>query len=275
MSAPSCWNRKKRDCIVSPHCTWITGKGCRPSPINSPISRPIVPPRNRKSKQRVSKSVQPLRSPISEYRYIHRENNSSFGDRLLWHIHTNDYVIKSKPSKQVDKSSFSYLLITSGLILSQSEKIKLGNGIEKVLNRFIEYESDFHDMKTKNKKGEKERDSIWVHGPSKTIVYGEFKTNLNLDTEKSKETANKVRTIHKELLKEYPDYTIESYLVGLRYLTKADMPSTIVKKYRILGRGLVGINGFLSHLGLETFTSEEEYNHFVAELARAMFFTIE
>ena len=46
--------------------------------------------------------------------------------------------------------------------------------------------------KEKNKKGGKQKDSLWMDEENKVIIYSEFKTNLTLDSEKSKKTRKKV-----------------------------------------------------------------------------------
>jgi hypothetical protein len=127
-------------------------------------------------------------------------------------------------------------------------------------------------IKTKNMKGKKERDHLFVNEHTKTVYYAELKSNLNLDTEKSKSTYNKVLHIYEELKKEYPGYTIKPHLVGLRYKSKASMPKLIAGKYSPIDPYLCGTNDYLSSLGFagDFLFTEEEYVEFINDVAVEM-----
>ena len=92
--------------------------------------------------------------------------------------------------------------------LSQSDCIKLGNGLEKIFYDIVLQYTKLKDIKPKNKKGKKEKDHLFCDETNKIIYYAEFKSNINLDTEKSKSTYQKCLNIVIELKEKYPDYTI-------------------------------------------------------------------
>ena len=98
----------------------------------------------------------------------------------------NTYVKNCQTNKKKDVNSFSYLIDRK---LSQSDCIKLGNGIERVISDIVvSKKTHFINIKSKNIKGKKERDLIFKDDNQKIIYYSEFKSNINLDTEKSKAT---------------------------------------------------------------------------------------
>jgi cysteinyl-tRNA synthetase len=118
----------------------------------------------------------------------------------------------------------------------------------------------------------KEKDHLFINTETKTIYYAEIKSNLNLDTEKSKSTTNKCIAIVDELQQKYPDYTIKMFLVGTRYFTRGDFPNPIVKKYKNIQNNLVGINDYLHELGIDNvFCNQPNYVKFLNSVVDAMF----
>lgn len=185
-------------------------------------------------------------------------------------IATNEYVSNCVSNKKKDINSLSYLIDRN---LSQSDCIKLGTGIEKILKDIIlDQNIRIRDIKPKNNKGKKERDHLFEDNNNKIIYYAELKSNLFLDTEKCKSTSNKCIEIQKELETLYPGYIIKMYLVGLRYYKKDEMPKTVADKYNIIKDNVVGINEYLTQLTDSfSFVNESEYKDFLNELANAMF----
>lgn len=53
---------------------------------------------------------------------------------------------------------------------------------------------------------------------NKLIYYAELKSNLSLDTEKSKPTIDKCIFVKEELEQKYPEYTVHMMVLGLGYL---------------------------------------------------------
>ena len=139
-------------------------------------------------------------------------------------IRKNKYINNCSSNKKIDINSLSYLIDYD---LSQSDCIKIGIGIENILKDFILENTNLKNIKTKNKKGIKEKDHLFMDINKKIIYYAEIKSNLNLDTEKSKQTYKKCLDIEKELQEEYKDYEIKMFLVGVRYYEKKIIPKTI------------------------------------------------
>ena len=188
-------------------------------------------------------------------------------------INKNEYIKNCSSNEEISNDSLSYLV--KDMNLSQSDKIKLGTGMEKILSDFIvNCNEDLKIIKNekKNKKGDKEKDHIFKDEKNKIIHYAELKSNLNLDTEKSKSTSQKCLLIEKELKEKYIGYTIKMYLVNLRYLVKKDIPELILNKYQNIPENICGLNEYLSNLGINyNFKDENEYKILLRHLVKKMF----
>ena len=190
-------------------------------------------------------------------------------DELSSLILENVYIKNSSSNKKKDQSSLSYLIERD---LSQSDCIKLGNGVEKLLQDLIsKYSVGICNIKPKNSKGAKEKDHLFCDEEKKIIYYAELKANINLDTEKSKSTYMKCLDIVKDLKTKYPGYEIKWCLLGYRYINYSDIPPIIQKKYSAIGANLFGINQYLSLLNVNLQFSEAMYKTFLNEIADAMF----
>ena len=191
-------------------------------------------------------------------------------DQLSTLITQNLYIQQSVSRKSKDTSSLSSLIIRS---LSQSDCIKLGTGIEKLLVDLILSHSTLKlvNIKPKNTKGQKERDHLFLDAASKTIYYAELKSNINLDTEKSRSTYQKCQSIVGELQREYPDHKIEWCLLALRYLDYTQIPVVIQKKYSPIHPHLCGINQYLDTLNIPLEFTEDSYSTFLNQIADKMF----
>lgn len=198
---------------------------------------------------------------------IVEEKNSMNWKKL---VDTNAYIQGSVSNKTKDMNSLSSLINRD---LSQSDCIKLGTGIEKVLVECILAQNQaLVNIKQKNKKGVKERDHLFKDDVNKTIYYAELKSNLNLDTEKCKSTSGKCIQIVDELKKEFSDYHIELSLVGLRYFHTKDIPKIISNKYVSIQNNVVGINEYMGKLKVYPgFQTEEKYKDFLNYVADSMF----
>jgi hypothetical protein len=157
--------------------------------------------------------------------------------------------------------------------MSQSDCIKLGIGVEKVLTDIIlKSNTDIVDIRPNNKKGEKERDHLFQNEKKKEIYYAENKSNLNLDTEKSKSTIEKCISIKKDLEQKYTGYKIFMFLLGLRYVDISLCPKNIKNKYKDIEEHLVGINEYMHILDTHIhFENEMQYSQFINEIADKMF----
>lgn len=191
-------------------------------------------------------------------------------DYLTKTIENNSYVKNCTSNKEKDINSLSYLICRE---LSQSDCIKLGTGIEKVLKDIIlDKNKQLENIKPKNSKGQKEKDHLFKDEKNKIIYYAELKSNLNLDTEKCKSTSDKCELILDELKTEFSDYDIKMFLIGIRYYDKKIIPKIIMNKYKNIHNHVVGINDYLQELntGIQ-FYDENDYKEFLNILANSMF----
>lgn len=129
--------------------------------------------------------------------------------------------------------------------------------------------TNLKDIRPKNKKGEKEKDHMFCNEHEKTIYYAEVKSNLNLDTEKSKSTYKKCLSIRQDIEDQYPEYTIKMFLVSGRHFKTSIIPNTLLKRYDLIRDNVVGINEYLEGLGVNyTFTDEDEYANMISKVAK-------
>lgn len=185
-------------------------------------------------------------------------------------VEINEYVKSCVSNKETGQQSLSYLITRS---LSQSDKIKLGTGVERVLTDIILKKNSFlENSKPKNKKGEKEIDHLFIDTVAKIIHCAEIKSNLELDTEKCKSTSEKCLHNLAKLQLQYPEYTVQMYLVGTRYFEKTRIPKVIMNKYTSITENVVGINEYFANLGVGIrFETEEQYKQFLNCVADNMF----
>ena len=198
--------------------------------------------------------------------YIVKSNSTLLELDLI--IKNNNYIKKCKSNKSKDIDSLSYLITRK---LSQSDCIKIGNGLEKIFHDIVSYHTKLKDIKPKNKKGKKEKDHLWCDEDNKIIYYAEFKSNINLDTEKSKSTYEKCLNIVIELKKKFPEYDIKWCLVGCRYINNINIPNKLKYKYNTIKNNLFGVNDYLNLLGISLRFTYNGYCNFLNKVANAMF----
>ena len=198
--------------------------------------------------------------------------NNDINSELINVIEKNSYVKKCKTNKHRDKNSMSYLL-NENIKPSQSNLIKLGIGLEKVLLEFIiKNNKNLTNIKCKNVKGVKEMDHLFKDEKNKIIYYAELKSNLNLDTEKSKSTYKKCLFCEEKLKEKYKEYEIKMFLVGCRYYKTEEISRNIMIKYKPIVTNVVGINQYFKNLNiLYKFNSENQYKVFINNLYEKMF----
>lgn len=170
-----------------------------------------------------------------------------------------------------NKKNFNSLSFLIKMKLSQSECIKLGIGIERVLSDLITYKTPYKNIKGKNVKGCKEKDHLFCDEQTKTIYYAELKANIMLDTEKTKSTFKKCLKIVENLKIEYPGYEIKWCLLAYRYLSYDEIPKVIQKKYNEIKDNLFGINQYLEMLSINFKFTHKQYVTFLNDIAGAMF----
>lgn len=183
-------------------------------------------------------------------------------------IENNEYIKLCKSNKKKDENSLSSLINRK---LSQSDCIKLGNGLEKLLCDIILKNTSLKNIKQKNSKGRKERDHLFCDEENKIIYYAELKSNINLDTEKSKSTYVKCLHIVEELRLEYPEYKIEWCLLACRYISNDKIPEVLKNKYKEIKENLFGINDYLNLLHINKLFTKNSYSIFLNKIADKMF----
>ncbi len=183
-------------------------------------------------------------------------------------INGNKYINESISNKKKDVCSLSYLVERE---MSQSECIKLGIAYEKVFCDLVVESSSYKNIKKKNKKGQKEKDHLFIDETNKCIYYAEFKGNINLDTEKSKATYEKCQTIVEQLIKEYDGFEVKWCLVNFRFLHSDEIPINIKKKYVEIEKNLFGVNQYLDMLNIKILFSETSHHKFINSITNKMF----
>ena len=149
------------------------------------------------------------------------------------------YVHGLKPKKTTDATSMCSLLSRK---VSQATNIRLGNELEVIYNIYVLAHCEVTDLRpAKCAKGEHQKDFL-VEMAGDAVIYGEFKANINLDTEKRKATRKKVNAVSEELQETYGSKTVSPFLVSLRYLRTADIPVALARSYGDVS--LVGIGDF-------------------------------
>ncbi len=203
---------------------------------------------------------------INKSLYSHNKSNFDY-NFIKKMIKNNEYVKKYKSNKKRNYDSLSYLVENKNI--SQSDCIKLGISIEKILAEIIlDKNKNLKNSRPKNTKGKHERDHLFVDSINKKVFYSELKSNLNLDTEKCIATVNKCKTIVEELRIEYPDYQLNWRLLGLRYTDTRLISKNIKSKYSSISENVSGVNEYLDVLDTGIQFSEKDYTFFINEITK-------
>ena len=175
-------------------------------------------------------------------------------------FYTSPPLLKTNNSK-IDKTSLKYIIKSE---MTQSECVKLGILIEKhFLNFILTMSESLKDIRPpKNKKGNRDMDHLFIDENNKIIHYAELKGNVNLDTEKSESTFDKVLLFEKQLKIQYPEYTINAFLVSVRYPFLEDIPIFVKNKYK--GLNLIGGVEYFETFGVSIDT--DDYFHFLNQI---------
>ena len=165
--------------------------------------------------------------------------------------HTQRYFAgicrKSNKSTNTDDSISSLINIP----LTQSQCIKLGTHVEKLLRDFIASYDHIENVRPKNEKGRSERDHLFYVKGKDRKIYAELKCNLNLDTEKRIKTCEKVKRISEE------EACGDSYLLALRYIN--DVPDRIIKQYE--GVTVISVSDYFRRFGVSCPFGGSELNY--------------
>lgn len=204
-------------------------------------------------------------------------SSHTISERLLTLIKNNNYIKKYKSNNKKDYHSLSYL-INDKFNISHSDCIKFGFAIEKILiDIILDFNKDLINIRSKNnEKNKRETDHLFINEKLKIVYYSELKSNLNLDTEKSKSTCNKCLNIVNILQNKYPDYTIKWCLLGLLYwnkqsLNKNKKNNTVISKYKIIKNNVFSINEYFTLLNIENITfTQDTYKIFLNNIIEQM-----
>ena len=183
-------------------------------------------------------------------------------------IQNNSYI-RERSTSGSDPHSFTTL--TAPRKLTQSQNIQLGHCMEHFFSDVVKQSSTWKSVKEKNKKGEKETDHVYRNETEKKVIYLEQKDNINLDTEKSKSTAKKVKEIVELLKVKYDGYTVEGHIFAARYLdTNEDVAKQLIQnKYSEVS--VIGVNAFLSLFGFSPLPDYDAYKQLVAKICETKF----
>lgn len=141
----------------------------------------------------------------------------------------NESNINSLKDESKDSYNIKKLL---GVELTQSQSIRFGNTFQKIIKDIIKsaggqvIPTQFADVynvgETKQNKGKKDVD-IWFKLNNK-MYYFEAKTSLDLDSEKSKATDNKVSDISVWMRSNYSDYEVISGVLSCWFKKETGLP---------------------------------------------------
>jgi hypothetical protein len=147
---------------------------------------------------------------------------------------------------------------------SQSVVIKFGNGFETLLNEFsteMGVSSHFDEIK---KIGDHQVDSLrLING---CLEYEEQKNNVNLDSEKSRVTIEKINYITDQLVKKYPQYKVRGCMFHTMVWEKKDSKKLELhyKKYTKNGIHVKTMKEYFESLNIPV--TKEQYEDLTNEV---------
>ena len=127
-------------------------------------------------------------------------------------------------NKKQDEDDFNIKKLLNNPTLSQRQSIRIGNIFQKWVKKIVtiagasiidEHYADIDNSGTQDIKGKKDMDILFNF--NNKIYYFEIKTNLNLDSEKSKETDKKINTITNWLKIKNPNIDVISGALSCWY----------------------------------------------------------
>jgi hypothetical protein len=169
------------------------------------------------------------------------------------------YIDGLRPKETEDPASLCSLVPRR---VSQSTNIRLGNELEKIINYLADAHSPATDLRPKKTtKGGRQLDFARLRDGR--VEYAEFKSNINLDTEKRKATREKVNSVAAALAVEH-GCEVRPYLVTLRYLRTDDVPAAVRGSYGDVN--LIGVADFCASVIGVRFAEMESYEAYSALL---------
>lgn len=127
--------------------------------------------------------------------------------------HTYEFFTRN-PNRKISNHSESLKSLLSCEI-NQQQSIRLGNAVERILMSHIQASGVWNDVRIRPQKNEKERDHLFQNQEGEK-VYVEVKSNLQLDSEKKKETKRKVVYIANQ-------ENTKPRILALRYFDESEM----------------------------------------------------
>lgn len=180
--------------------------------------------------------------------------------------------ISPKTKPQQNEDSLTYRIQSKldqmelNVNITQSLRIRIGIWLEKMINIYAQNNKNLNIIQSKkNSKGQYQQDFYAIDEKHKQIFYFEFKSNINLDTEKARSTKTKIKRLLSKHQQE--NYEVKGGLLALRYLYRKNIPSRLQDKFK--GIDLYGINEFFQLIGVDTMT-DEEYDNCLIELVQRL-----
>jgi len=158
-----------------------------------------------------------------------------------------------KPSKKTCRHSESLKSLLK-CDINQQQSIKLGNAVENILRAYIQSSGVWKDVRIKPKQNEKERDHLFTNEEGEKI-YVELKSNIQLDSEKRRETKKKILCVANQ-------ENTKPRLLALRYFDESEMRvSKHINYYRDSGIEVISISSYFNDvLNIKCpFENAEEY----------------
>lgn len=170
-------------------------------------------------------------------------------------------------------SVHSFRTLVTDRILTQSQNIILGNCMEPFFNDAVRKNKNWTDIRATilaDEGKENQTDHMWLNEAKKTIVYGEQKNNLELDSEKAPATEAKIERITTNLKKKFPGYTIVPLLLASRYLSKDEALCKTASR-RFTRTDVMGVNDYLALFNISPFLDYAEYKKIITAICVAKF----
>jgi len=182
------------------------------------------------------------------------------------------YIQKESKKSNSSESFCSLTYLIQHLNLNQSQKIKIGKGLECFLNDLIITDKDWikiyplFDFNC-------QIDELLMNQSTKIIIYSEYKANLALDSQKRTAMYTHCTLIQDKLKNMYPDYTIKTYIVNLRFLDTSDIPKSIMQRFKKYNNllNITGLNNYLNNFNVKNFSSYNEYIDILEYLCKQKF----
>ena len=185
-------------------------------------------------------------------------------------IRENSYI---NVKKVTAPSVHSFCTLVEDRVLTQSQNITLGNCMEPFFIDVVRKNENWKDIRATilaEEGKENQTDHMWLNEATKTIVYGEQKNNLELDSEKAPATETKIERITANLKKKFPGYTIVPLLLASRYLSK-DEPLCKVAARRFTRTDVMAVNDYLALFNIAPFLDYAEYKKVITAICVAKF----